>query len=209
MNRILLPTSYLGNVAYYAYLYHAEEVVFEACEHYQKQSFRNRCTIYGANGRLDLIVPIIRKSGVRQLISEMQISYSEDWQKVHWKSFEAAYRSSPYFEYYEHEFRKYYETEYATLLQWNNALQKWVLEKLDLSIMASETSQWEAQPADITDLRNAFNPKSPNPAYLKEVEYGQVFENKHGFLENLSIADLLFNEGPAASSVLADIQIPA
>lgn len=202
--QLLLPTTYFGNVHYYAHLYHADAVQIEAHENFVKQTYRNRCEIYGANGKLKLIIPLIKQKGQRQLISEIAISHESDWRKHHWKSLESAYRSSPYFEYYESELRSFYNATYITLFEWNRVLLQWVCDKLEITTPITYTDNWERSPQNTTDLRAHFS-TSQTPQALKEVTYGQVFENKHGFLPNLSILDVLFNEGPATQQVLSEI----
>ncbi len=199
---VLLSTTYLGPVAYYVALYRHAVTGLEVKEHFEKQSYRNRCTIYGANGKLDLIVPIQRKTKERQLTSEIKISYCENWQKLHWKSFSSAYRSSPYFEYYEHEFKSFYKEKYTRLMDFNHALQNWLLQKLRIEVDCIPTESWVAQPETHQDWRNTIHPKRESPIYWGDTRYQQVFENKAGFLPNLSMVDLLFNEGPNAITLL-------
>ena len=119
---IILQSVYAGNVNYYAAILKSENVIVDINEHFLKQSYRNRCVIAGANGPLNLIVPVKRKTG-RVKLKDVEIDYSENWQKIHWKSIESAYRTSPYFEFYEDRFKAlYFSKEFKLLMNWNLAI---------------------------------------------------------------------------------------
>ncbi len=201
MKPVLLPSVYLGNIAYYSILLH-RDVVIEHHENFVKQTYRNRCKIYGANGALNLIVPLHRK-GNHTPITEVRVAYEENWRKLHVRSIEAAYRSSPYFEYYETEFMLLYEEQYEHLIELNNAFQAKILELLQASPSISITSTYEKETESKKDFRSIAHPHQVNtclfPSYL------QVFSNKHGFIPNLSILDLLFNEGPNSTIYLENL----
>lgn len=203
---ILLPTAYCGNIYYYALLAQAESVAIETHEHWQKQSYRNRCIIYGANGPLNLIAPIKHKKKQRQTISDIAISNDEQWQKLHWRSLESAYRASPYFEYYEHALKPFFEKQHEKLLELNNALHLKITELLKLQVPEqSFTEEYIAKPPDKIDYRNTIHPKKSST--IEYPEYIQVFGNKFGFLPNLSILDLMFNEGPNSGAYLKGLHI--
>ena len=197
----LLPTSYLGNISYYCHMIHSSnELVIEVYEHFLKQTYRNRCTIYGANGKLDLIIPL-KKWKNHTAIKDIEISYDSNWQKLHWKSIESAYRSSPYFEFYETDLKPFYfgkETKF--LLDFNGQLQEKILELIDVQLELETSTSYAVSNEVSDDLRMYFNPKKETD--LEFQPYIQVFENNHGFIKNLSIIDLLFNEGPQTSYYL-------
>ena len=206
-NRCLLYTAYLGPIQYYIKLLEYPSILFEHYEHYKKQTYRNRCCIYGANGKLNLIIPI-QHTGKRIIIKDVNISYETDWQKLHWRSIQTAYRSSPYFEYYEDELAPFFTKKYKLLIEFNEALQLQILEILGLKIRYSHTTSYEEHYTDLTsnregttDYRTAMHAElhAPNPELLP---YSQVFQDKHGFIPNLSIIDLLFNLGPDSASYL-------
>ena len=202
-NSVLLPMSYLGNIDYYRHLIKADQVTLEGEEWFVKQSYRSRTSIYGANGKLDLVVPVVRIKRSRQRMKDIRIVYDHSWQRLHWKSFESAYRRSPYFEYYEDDFQPLFKEKYEFLHELTDAFQQWALSKLGVEKSWNWTETFEANPTGITDLRKAFNPKAADqPTDLAEARYMQTFESKCGFIPNLSIADLLFNQGPAASAYL-------
>jgi hypothetical protein len=204
--KLILPIAYLGNIDYYAQLMAADEVLIELNEHYVKQSFRSRCFIYGANGKLNLTVPIHRNNAQRTPIKDIRINNNEQWQKLHWRSLESAYRSSPYFEFYEDDLMPFYQKEFTFLKDLNEALHEKMLEWLQLEVNSIFTSEYQNEYDGVTDLRSTFHPRNTaiNPQ-VTTAKYIQVFESKCGFIPNLSIVDLLFNEGPNASTFLQNI----
>ena len=204
LNHCLLSTAYLGPIQYYLKLLEYPSILFEHYEHYEKQTYRNRCCIYGANGKLNLIIPV-QHTGDRITIKDVKISYDSDWQKLHWRSIQAAYRSSPYFEYYEDELAPFFTKKYKLLIEFNEALQLRILGILGLKIKSSHTTSYQTAYQDTTDCRNYFSPKLETLNFKLETNfpYQQVFEDKHGFIPNLSIIDLLFNLGTDAVSYLS------
>ncbi|MBL4625268.1 MAG: WbqC family protein [Flavobacteriales bacterium] len=199
----LFPVFYLGSIAYYAELIKHETVVFEQFENFPKQTYRNRCEIVGANGIQKLLIPVL-KAGSKQLMKNVKISETEDWQKIHWKSLEASYRASPYFEYYEDEFRSYYHKKYASLLEFNLELHKAIIQLLQVN--STFTLSEKYNPIDEKDYRRFFNSKKESlNTKLKENTYIQVFTDRMPFQPNLSIVDLLFNEGPNSLEYLSRI----
>ncbi|MDR0812297.1 MAG: WbqC family protein [Paludibacter sp.] len=199
---LLLSTAYLAPISYYAEIYRNANVTLEHCENYVKQSYRNRCRIATANGVMDLTVPV-RKIGEKMPIRDVKISYSTAWQQQHWRAIEAAYRASAFFEYYQDDFAHFYEKHYTFLWDFNFAIQQIVLQLLDIQIKISFTDVYEDIPSvkDISDFRNTIHPKKPSVFRTKP--YYQVFENKFGFIPDLSIIDLLFNVGNESVLFLA------
>lgn len=201
MSNIILPIVYLGNINYYSVLLkNKENVLLDKHEHYVKQSYHNRAEIYGANGKLTLIVPL-EKRNKRMAIKDVNISYDEAWQKTHWKSFVSAYRSSPYFEFYEHEFSPFYlDKKFNSLFELNIELQKVIFNILNINFNFNYTQEYTVLEGE--DYRKAIHPKiKPLEEYPKDT-YIQVFEDKEGYISNLSILDLIFNEGPNAINFL-------
>ena len=183
-----------GNISYYRALHQAESVHFEVYEHFPKQTYRNRMEILGPNGLQKLVIPTL-KTGNRRRTNEVCISYAENWQKDHWKSLEAAYRRSPYFEFYEDRFRPFYHLEIESLLSFNLQMHSVITASLSLDLPHTLTTNYEAEVSE--DMRSmAFRENIPEMAYL------QVFSDRHAFLPNLSILDALFNLGPQASDLL-------
>ncbi len=198
--QLVLGSVYAGCLDYYASILNHEEVIIDVYEHFQKQSYRNRCVIAGANGPLNLIVPIIRKS--KTALKDVQIDHSQQWRKMHWKSLESAYRTSPYFEYYEHEFEPIYKKEIEFLLDFNIEIQDVVFRCLQLEHKIKYSSAYISESDDLVDLRKKIHPKKEVTSFLKIQNYPQVFDDRMPFLPNLSVLDVLFNEGPMALKML-------
>ena len=199
--KAVFSSLYAGNLDFYSCLLKADQISIDVHENYVKQSYRNRCEIYGANGKLALIIPITRSSS--NPMKEVKIDYDQNWQKIHWKSLESSYRSSPYFEFYEDKFIHLYEQKNIHyLVDFNMELLNIFLKLLDLDIELSYTDSYEKEIKNKLDLRSLIHPKMGTSQYYNENKYIQVFEEKMGFIPNLSIYDLVFNEGPAAVNIL-------
>ncbi len=192
---------YFGSIAQYVAMVQSSAIVFENEDNYQKQTYRNRTYIYGANGKLLLTVPIkhSQKNG-RQLYRDIRIENEFTWQQQHWKSLEAAYRTSPFFEYYEDEFAPLFEKKKEFLLDLNYECMQAITDCLQMDFSYTKTTKFQKEPIDIIDARNLINAKKEKTYQLQP--YIQVFESKEGFIPNLSILDLLFNEGTNAMSYL-------
>lgn len=204
----LLSSTYLGPVSYYAKLYHAKHVFIEQYENYTKQTFRNRCLIATANGIQPLTIPTESNGGNKCLIKDIRISDHGNWRHLHWTAFESAYRQSPYFEYYADDFRPFYEKRFNYLFDFNEQLRELVCSLIGFTphIRVTENYQNPNTLTYVEDLRELIHPKR-NFRLLNQyqvVTYYQVFKSKHGFLPNLSIADLLFNMGPESLLILRD-----
>ena len=175
-------------------------VYIEACENFQKQSYRNRCRFYGADGVQTLSFPIKHEGGTHKIpISEIKIDYKTPWVQQHERAIVSAYRTSAYFEYYQDELFAILEHGYEKLFDLNMALIRFFIDKTGIMVDIRQTDDYCAVPAGVEDLREMIHPKRSNNilADLKlEKPYFQVFSRKHGFQSDLSIMDLLFNEGP-------------
>ena len=199
--KAILSSVYFGSIEYYTVLKNAEEVLIDSHEHYIKQTYRNRCEIYGANGKLKLTIPLLRR-GKRVPVNDAHIENEHAWRKLHWRSIESAYRSSPYFEFYEHHFIPIFEKDHTQLFELNQDIQNKIIQILNLDVVVKETESYQKEHSGYTDYRDAIHPKIPPKNKLADKRYIQVFESKYGFIPNLSILDLLFNEGPNAISFL-------
>ena len=195
---LLYPTCF-PTIASYIVIAQAERLVFEVNDSYQKQTYRNRCYIYGANGKLGLYIPVQYSQKNRQNTSEILIDNSSNWQSTHWKSLESAYKKSPYFEYYQDELISLFTRKKDSLLVFNLECIEVVNKCLNLDIDSSRTINFNKEKKE-NDYRYLVNARKESE--IKINPYIQVFQEKHGFINNLSILDLLFNEGPNAKSYL-------
>ncbi|MBT8305077.1 MAG: WbqC family protein [Bacteroidia bacterium] len=199
MNALIHPT-YLPNIAHFVAIANSSKVVFEAEDNFQKQTYRNRACIYGANGMLTLNVPVHHTQKERQKYMEVRIANDENWQDQHWKSIQSAYSTSPFFEHYEDELRPLYSENKDLLFQYNLECIQVISECLELDFEYDFTAEFSKDVSEFKDYRYLVNAKQA--LLVSFDQYIQVFSNKHGFLPNLSILDLLFNEGPNAINYL-------
>jgi hypothetical protein len=203
---VLLSTAYFAPVRYFTKFVIYPKVIIELEESYYKQSYRNRCYIAAANGRLPLVIPVKKKYGTHTKTKDIEIDYDTNWQKIHWNSIESAYKSSPFFEFYEDDLIRFYQYREKFLIDLNNKSTDIILKYLDIEISVEYTSEYKpAYPDNVDDLRMNIHPKrrynKPDNSFYPE-PYTQVFEEKFDFISNLSIIDLLFNEGPQANTIL-------
>jgi hypothetical protein len=206
---VLLSSAYLAPVQYYTKFIGNEEVWIDLNEHFLKQSYRNRCTILTANGPQDLTVPVTEGSNSKRIVREVAISWDHPWQKLHWKALLSAYNNAPFFEYYADSLAPFYhEKRWKFLTDFNLDIQSVVLEELNLKCNLSQTKEYFAKeklPDGMDDFRYAIDPKPSRQSIdedFRPTPYMQVFQEKFGFTANLSIVDLLFNEGPMAMDIL-------
>ncbi|MDR1406241.1 MAG: WbqC family protein [Prevotellaceae bacterium] len=201
---VKLSTAYWAPIQYYAKLVSASLVLLEQHEHYLKQTYRNRCRIAGANGALQMTVPVVKRHGEKMPIREVRIDYSEAWQRHHWRAFESAYRSSPFFAYYADDIRPFYEKKETFLFDLNEKILRTVCELLDIKTAIGYTEQFCLPGGHPADYRYSITPKtscSSHAGFCRQTYY-QVFAAAHSFLPNLSILDLLCNEGPHSLQIL-------
>ena len=214
--KALLSTTYFGPVQWYQKLYRHEAVEIEQWESFLKQTYRNRCLIATTQGIQALTVPVERRqeSGDRRqetgdrrqenTIRDVRISDHGNWRHLHWNALVSAYGESPFFEYYQDDIRPFFENRWDYLFDFNEAIREKMCELLDIQPKVSFTQSWKdsddseySENSDFSDYREAINPKHPQPdPDFEPKSYYQVYQQKHGFLPNLSILDLLFNMGP-------------
>ncbi len=202
MKNVLLPVFYLPPVSWFSVFLDPEnEIIFEQFENFPKQTYRNRANIYGANGKLSLIIPISH-TGKREL-KDIEISYREDWRALHWKSIKTAYQSSPYFEFYEDKLRKIFELKEKSLLDFNLKALEIVQQILKTEKAYSLNTEYIKNP-EAVNFREKFNAKIPSENSLEA--YYQTFSDKMGFLNDLSVLDLLCNKGPESLTYIKNIK---
>jgi len=198
---VVLPMFYLPPVEYFAQLNNYNpDFVIEKHEHFPKQTYRNRANIYSPDGMLTLVVPVIKGSKVHTPVKDVKISYDFRWQRLHWMSLQGCYRRSAYFEYYEDEFASFYEKKESFLFDYNDQLLQLILKLLKIKATINYTEAFEREYPALTDLRHTINSKKESG--FQQKPYFQVFEERHGFMKNLSIVDLLFNQGPQSVNYL-------
>ncbi|MFO7868220.1 MAG: WbqC family protein [Bacteroidales bacterium] len=193
---LIAATSYLPPICFFAYALQSSRIYIEVYEHFVKQSYRNRASIATAQGKLDLIIPVIRVNGSKTNIRDVRISYDESWQKQHWHAIESAYNTSPFFEYYKEYFYPFYSEHYRWLLDFNNNLLETVCSLLSVSVPILYTADFlhSYDERQNYDVRYSISPKKEQNFNYNH--YIQVFEEKNGFIPGLSILDLICNLGP-------------
>ncbi|MCD6012557.1 MAG: WbqC-like family protein [Flavipsychrobacter sp.] len=195
----MLVSSFLTfpNISWWMRVVEAGNVLFDAGEHFQKMSYRNRYRISGSNNSILLTVPLESGREQRQPMKEVKIFNTDMWQVQHWRTLVSVYKRTPYFDFYEHSLAALYEDDYTYLVDFNSASIGWVRAQLKLEFTINKTDEFVKEyPRDIIDLRNE---KKSN---LQTPKYYQVFEDRIGFQPDLSILDLLFSEGPGAVDLL-------
>lgn len=190
-------TAYFPPIAWFRSLKYFQSVTLEAWESWQKQSYRNRCYILGPNGPQMLNIPILHNEQ-KGYIRTVEISYSQNWQHNHWQAIQSAYGSGAFYEELAPALEQLYQQQPKRLFDWNLMTIQWCMSWLRLDTELSPSKSWEAD--YINDLREAFHPKKITPGNFPD--YPQVFDDQLAFAPNLSILDLLMNEGPAAYDYL-------
>ena len=198
MNNILIYPTYFPSISHYIAMIDAQSVTFEVEDTFQKQTNRNRMYIYSPNGIQMLNIPV-KHDSANSNFKDIKIDNQNHWQKNHFKSLEAAYKNSPFYEYFIDDLNPIFEKKYEFMLDLNFEVFELVNAALGTSIPFEKTTEYLHEVTDKTDFRYLVNGKKD----ATQIEpYTQVFDNKHGFINNLSILDLLFNEGRFAVDYL-------
>lgn len=198
---VLLPTASFPPISYFVLLTSGKKIFIEQMETFPKQTYRNRCEILTASGKLNLVVPVSKPGGNHTITKDVRLAYRERWNLHHWKSIQTAYRSSPYFNYYSDIIEPLFNRKYDTLTEYNLSALTILKKILDVDFDLEFTTDYLKDPGDIRDYRALFSPKQKmNNIFLPE--YPQVFSHKFGFTRDLSILDLIFNLGPQSIDYL-------
>lgn len=201
-SKVLLHPAYFPSISQYVVMLQAEEIIFEVEDNFQKQTNRNRMYIHSANGIQMLNIPIKHDKGIEnQKFKDVRIEHAFGWQKQHLKSLEAAYRTSPFFEYFEDDIRALFQKPFDFMLDLNFETHQFVSDCLGVDLSYSKTVEYFKTIEDIEclDARALINGKKDSNVFEP---YTQVFDDKNGFISNMSILDLLFNEGRSAIDYL-------
>ncbi|QSW87590.1 WbqC family protein [Flavobacterium endoglycinae] len=198
MNSLLLPT-YFPSISHFAVMAQSDTITFEMEDNFQKQTNRNRTYIYSPNGIQLLNIPVKHSKAAHQKTKDILIENEFDWQKQHFKSLEAAYRSSPFFEYFEDDIVPVFEKKHTFLMDLNMEVLETVTKCLRMKLEFEKTEEYFHEVTNFSDFRYLANGKKDQNSFEK---YTQVFDDKHGFINNLSVLDLLFNEGKFAMDYL-------
>lgn len=201
--KLLLHPTYFPNIATFAAIVQ-QEVVWETHDNFQKQTYRNRCYICTDKGKHMLNIPIQHVGGDegRQKYADVVLDNSYPWKKQHWRTLETAYRTSPFFEFYEDDLRPLFEGNEASLFEFNLKTIEIIGDCLGVPLANERTDKYELNPKDVVDSRFLAEAKKERKVDLES--YPQVFEERHGFIPNLSVLDLLFNEGTNALTYLKE-----
>ena len=194
MDNVLLCSAYLPPISFFTAINSGGDVLIEQYDNYCKQTYRNRCRIATAGGVQTLTIPVVKADSPKQLMKDVRISDHGEWRRQHWNALESAYMNSPFFMYYQDDFRPFYDKKYEFLVDFNTELTLLILKLAGINKELRLTESYTRHTDGTTDFRQMVEPgvqesAAPHP-------YWQVFKQKYGFLPNLSAVDLLFNMGP-------------
>jgi hypothetical protein len=205
--KLIVDIQYFPSVILYKSLYKFSNIVFDQYETYQKMGFRNRCQLAGAEGVVDLSVPLVGGRDQKTLVRDVRISDRQPWAAQHWKTILSCYSRSPWFDHYRDELEGLYRRRFDFLLDWDLACFDWSIRVLGLAIPVGLTEGWIRgySPLEVVDWRGKLRPRDREASggaggmeADEPVRYRQVFEERTGFIPNLSVLDLLFCEGKRA-----------
>lgn len=192
MDNTLLCSAYLPPVNFFTAIKSGGDVLIEQYDNYCKQTYRNRCRIATAGGIQTLTIPVVKSDSPKQLMKDVRISDHGDWRRQHWNALESAYMNSPFFMYYQDDFRPFYERRIEFLIDFNTQLTELILKLAGMDKKIKLTESYSRPTQGINDLRQLIDPQQTS----QNRPYWQVFKQKYGFQPNLSAVDLLFNMGP-------------
>ena len=209
MASVLLSSTYFGPIQWYQKLYRHKCCYIEKYDHFIKQTYRNRCQIATTQGVQTLSIPVEKFDTPKCLMRDVRISDHANWRHVHWNALVSAYGESPFFEFYEDDIRPFFTKKWTFLYDFNFEIMQKMCELLDIEPNVRATTEYlkigegHGDESEMVDFREAIHPKRPQPdSSFQPQPYYQVYAEKHGFLPNLSIIDLLMNLGNEAILLL-------
>lgn len=202
--KLLVESQYFPSVILFRMSIQFSNVKFDIYDSWRKMSFRNRCVVVGGNGPINLSIPVLEGREQKKPMREVMIDNRKSWQIQHWRTIVSCYNRSPWFSFFEPELEALYRQPVDLLSDWNKTCFEWVTKNLGVTIYAdySQYVPGENGEAEVVDWRNKLTPKSIQNEFTDPVRYHQVFEERIGFIPNLSILDLLFCEGKNARRIL-------
>lgn len=208
MMQLMTPSVPFPNIYWWLQVSEAETVVFDIAEHFVKMSYRNRYYITGANGLIQLSIPLVQGRNQRNAMQDVQIDNNERWQVQHWRTIFSVYGRAPYFEYYAPSLEKLFQAQFDKLVAYNDATIQWVKEQTGIKFSDTKTTSYQKKyEGDTVDVRSSFKPGIERSAWpANGALYYQLFAERNGFYPNLSILDLLFSEGPAVAGFIREQQ---
>tara|TARA_B100001173_G_scaffold155981_1_gene135138 strand:+ start:153 stop:761 length:609 start_codon:yes stop_codon:yes gene_type:complete len=192
--KIIIHPTYFPNIFSFKTIINSTNILFEVNDHYVKQTLRNRTSIHAANGKLNLSVPVKFSSTKKEKYKDIRICYDSNWQKIHLKSIESAYKNSPFYDFFEDYFINFYNKKEKFLVDLNFSSIRLIFEILEKELNCNFTNEYLEKYVDLTDYRSLLTNKNFNEK-VDFKNYTQVFQEKNGFIENLSSIDLIFNKG--------------
>ncbi len=192
--KIIIHPTYFPNIFSFKKIINSTNILFEVNDHYVKQTLRNRTSIHAANGKLNLSVPVKFSSTKKERYKDIKICYDSNWQKIHLKSIESAYKNSPFYDFFEDYFINFYNKKEKFLVDLNFSSIRLIFEILEKELNCNFTNEYLEKYVDVTDYRSLLTNKNFNEK-VDFKNYTQVFQEKNGFIENLSSIDLIFNKG--------------
>ena len=192
--KIIIHPTYFPNIFSFKTIINSTNILFEVNDHYVKQTLRNRTSIHAANGKLNLSVPVKFSSTKKEKYKDIRICYDSNWQKIHLKSIESAYKNSPFYDFFEDYFINFYNKKEKFLVDLNFSSIRLIFEILEKELNCNFTNEYLEKYVDLTDYRSLLTNKNFNEK-VDFKNYTQVFQEKNCFIENLSSIDLIFNKG--------------
>ena len=192
--KIIIHPTYFPNIFSFKTIINSTNILFEVNDYYVKQTLRNRTSIHAANGKLNLSVPVKFSSTKKEKYKDIKICYDSNWQKIHLKSIESAYKNSPFYDFFEDYFINFYNKKEKFLVDLNFSSIRLIFEILEKELNCNFTNEYLEKYVDLTDYRTLLTNKNFNEK-VNFKNYTQVFQEKNGFIENLSSIDLIFNKG--------------